>query len=117
MNGKLLLQNIQHELLGTNFSVANWRILWSNQVDSVSCMIVSQRLLICVCAVVVAILVTRIARDALRSAIQESGAEHDVVLVADDESDVRQPLIVRIDTTNGIDGAQPLVHKALDSVL
>ncbi|KAG0594297.1 hypothetical protein M758_UG064900 [Ceratodon purpureus] len=70
-----------------------------------------------IATIVVAILVTRIARDALRSAIQESGAEHDVVLVADDESDVRQPLIVRIDTTNGIDGAQPLVHKALDSVL
>ena len=66
----------------------------------------------------VAILVTRIARDALRTAIEESGHENSVVLlVADDESDVRQPLVVRIDSMNGIDGAEPLVHKSLDSAL
>ncbi|KAG0573988.1 hypothetical protein KC19_VG226700 [Ceratodon purpureus] len=56
--------------------------------------------------IVVAILVTRIAKDALRTAIEESGSENDMGLVADDESDVRQPLIVRIDSMNGTDGAQ-----------
>ena len=50
-----------------------------------------------------AILVTRIARDALRSAIVESGGENEAVLV-DEESDVRQPLIIRIDCIDGIEG-------------
>jgi len=74
---------------------------------------------------VVAILVTRIARDALRTAIEESGGENDTLLVAagalgatDNQSDVLQPLIIRIDpSSNGTDGLQPLAHKTLDSVL
>jgi hypothetical protein len=65
----------------------------------------------------VAILVTRIARDALCTAIEESGGENDVVLVADNEPDDRQPLIIRIDSINGVDGAQSLAYKTLNSVL
>jgi len=81
---------------------------------------------LCACAVVVAILVTRIARDALRTAIEESGEHNDtVILVAgdalaatDNRSDVLQPLIIKIDASgNGHDGALPLVHKSLDQVV
>lgn len=71
-----------------------------------------------------ATLVTRIARDALRTAIEESGGENDTVLVAagalgvtDDQSDVLQPLIIRIDPSNDTDELQPPAHKTLDSVL
>jgi hypothetical protein len=70
-----------------------------------------------VATIVVAILVTRIARDALCTAIEESGGENDVVLVADNEPDDRQPLIIRIDSINGVDGAQSLAYKTLNSVL
>lgn len=68
----------------------------------------------------VAILVTRIARDALRTAIEESGGENDTLLDAatENQSDVLQPLIIRIDpSSNGTDGLLPLVHKTPDSVL
>lgn len=72
----------------------------------------------------VVFLVTRIARDALRTAIEESGV-NDTVLVAagahgvsDNQCDILEPLIIRIDpTSNGTDGLQPLAHKPLDSVL
>lgn len=64
-------------------------------------------------------MVTRIARDALRTAIEESGENNDtLILVAGDAlaaTDVLQPLIIKIDPSgNGTDGAQPLVHKTLD---
>jgi len=72
-----------------------------------------------------ATLVTRIARDALRTAIEEGGGDNDAVLVAaaalgatDNQSDVLQPLIIRIDpSSNDPDELQPPAHKTLDSVL
>jgi len=70
-------------------------------------------------------LVTRIAKDALRNAIDENGGDDESLITAaeslgatDTLSDVRQPLIIRVDSfSNGIDGQPTVVHKSLDSVL
>lgn len=75
--------------------------------------------------IVVGILITRIARDALRTAIEESGCENETIVVVTDplgslekEPDIRQPLIGRIDPScYSIDGPQPPAHKTLDAVL
>ena len=79
----------------------------------------------CVFAVAVAVIVTRIARDALKTAIEENGGDTEALLSAsetlgatDDMSEVRQPLIVRVDmSSNGSDGQPTPVHKSLDAVL
>lgn len=79
----------------------------------------------CVIAVAVAVIVTRIARDALRTAIEENGGDTEALLsssetlgATDDMSEVRQPLIVRVDmSSNGSDGQPTPVHKSLDAVL
>jgi len=75
--------------------------------------------------IAVAVIVTRIARDALRTAIEENGGDTEALLSAsetlgatDDMSEVRQPLIVRVDmSSNGSDGQPTPVHKSLDAVL
>lgn len=73
----------------------------------------------------VGVLITRIARDALRSAIDENGGDDDSLLTTAESlnateslSEVRQPLIVRVDAlSNGTDGPLAPVHQRLDSVL
>lgn len=51
-------------------------------------------------AVVAAVIITRIAKDALRRAVDESASDEAVVLVASDASDadVESPLVVKIDS-------------------
>lgn len=76
-------------------------------------------------AVVVGVLVTRIAKDALRNAIEENGGDDESLITAaeslgvtDNLADVRQPLIIRVDSfSNGTDGQPTTVHKSVDSVL
>lgn len=66
----------------------------------------------------VAVLVTRIARDALRTALEESGENDIENLVAsgasDNQADVLQPLIIRIDSSSDVSDD---AHKSLDAVL
>lgn len=66
----------------------------------------------------VVVLVTRIARDALRTALEESG-ENDIEKMdasgaSDNQSDVLQPLIVRIDSSSDVSDD---ALKSLDAVL
>lgn len=76
-----------------------------------------------VATILVIFLLTRIARNALRTAIEESGGENDTLIGAaeafgttDHLPEVLQPLIIRIDSSVNItDG--PISHKPLDSVL
>lgn len=71
-----------------------------------------------VATIVVAVLVTRIARDALRTALEESGENDIEKMVAsgasDNQVDVLQPLIIRIDSSSDVSDD---AHKPLDAVL
>lgn len=74
-------------------------------------------------AVVVGFLVTRVARDALRSAIDENGGNDESLITAADSvgatdnlSDVRQPLIIKVDSLSNGQHSNS-VHKTRDSVL
>jgi len=76
-------------------------------------------------AVLVGFFVTRIAKDALRNAIEENGGDDESLITAaeslgatDSLSDVRQPLIIRVDSfSNGIEGQPTAVHKSVNSDL
>lgn len=84
-------------------------------------------------AVVVGFLVTRVARDALRNAIDENGGDDESLITAADSvgatdnhlsDNLRQPLIIKVDSlSNGnghLDSNGQLpnsVHKTRDSVL
>ncbi|XP_024364870.1 uncharacterized protein [Physcomitrium patens] len=75
--------------------------------------------------VVVGILITRIAKDALRNAIDENGGDDEsltaaaeAVGVTDNLSDVRQPLIIKVDSlSNGIDVQPAAMRKSIDTAL
>lgn len=73
----------------------------------------------------VGILITRIAKDALRNAIDENGGDDEsltaaaeAVGVTDNLSDVRQPLIIKVDSlSNGIDVQPAAMRKSIDTAL